>query len=251
MISYQCSICRSDAAVNHQQLSLQKSESQPSVPGFVSASNDSNKASKKSLHPPTADEGFVRAGLHRSATQPLTEQELRHADDKAMSGASIADRSVHICLWMTVSLFLCLDLSLSIRRGSHVGDSMYRSLIAFDTKRGSSGSHPWHPWCFIPLGNRQPFTHFLSPTIFYNTRNSPYSAQSQRSTWNQAIMLHRLLGNLASSRYMFWSYDHLQVHIFCILLRVWSRWECFIFRLRSFNIVGFSKFVLLRYMFRS
>lgn len=86
--------------MNQQQLSLQKSESQPSVPAVVSVSNDSHQAPRRCLHSSTADEGFVRGGLHRSATQPLTEQELRDADDKAaMSGASIADRSVHRCRW--------------------------------------------------------------------------------------------------------------------------------------------------------
>jgi hypothetical protein len=36
----------------------------------------------------------------------------------------------------------------------------------------------------------------------------------------------------------------------CILLRVWDQGES-VFRLRNFNIVGFSTFILLRYMFRS
>jgi len=41
------------------------------------------------------DEGFVRGGLRRSFTQPLTEQELRNADEKeVMSGVSIAERFV-------------------------------------------------------------------------------------------------------------------------------------------------------------
>ena len=41
------------------------------------------------------EDGFVRGGIKRSFTQPLTEQELRDADDNdAMSGASIAQRSV-------------------------------------------------------------------------------------------------------------------------------------------------------------
>lgn len=41
------------------------------------------------------DEGFVRGGLRRSFTQPLTEQELRDADEKeVMSGVSIAERFV-------------------------------------------------------------------------------------------------------------------------------------------------------------
>lgn len=41
------------------------------------------------------DEGFVRGGLRRSFTQPLTDQELRNADEKeVMSGVSIAERFV-------------------------------------------------------------------------------------------------------------------------------------------------------------
>ena len=41
------------------------------------------------------DEGFVRGGLRRSFTQPLTEQELRNADEiEVMSGVSIAERFV-------------------------------------------------------------------------------------------------------------------------------------------------------------
>lgn len=41
------------------------------------------------------DEGFVIGGLRRSFTQPLTEQELRDADEKeVMSGVSIAERFV-------------------------------------------------------------------------------------------------------------------------------------------------------------
>jgi hypothetical protein len=38
----------------------------------------------------------------------------------------------------------------------------------------------------------------------------------------------------------------------CILLRVWDQGEGQgerVFRLRNFNIVGFSTFILLRYMF--
>jgi hypothetical protein len=38
----------------------------------------------------------------------------------------------------------------------------------------------------------------LSPAIFYNTPNSPYSAQNQWSTWNQAILLRSLPGYLPS-----------------------------------------------------
>jgi hypothetical protein len=42
------------------------------------------------------DEGFVSGGIRRSFTQPLTEQELRDADEKeVMSGASIAERCVY------------------------------------------------------------------------------------------------------------------------------------------------------------
>lgn len=97
-----CFGCRSDAAPNQQQLSLQKSVSQPSVPAVVSATDDSPQTSRRCLHPSTAasgeDEGFVRGGIHRSATQPLTEQEFRDVDGKeAMSGASIAERFVYIC----------------------------------------------------------------------------------------------------------------------------------------------------------
>jgi hypothetical protein len=41
------------------------------------------------------DEGFVRGGLRRSFTQPLTVQELRDADEQeVMSGVSIAERFV-------------------------------------------------------------------------------------------------------------------------------------------------------------
>jgi hypothetical protein len=40
----------------------------------------------------------------------------------------------------------------------------------------------------------------LSPATFYNTSNSPYSAQIQRSTWNHAILLHSLPGYLWSFR---------------------------------------------------
>ncbi|XP_033608263.1 uncharacterized protein LOC111866670 isoform X5 [Cryptotermes secundus] len=88
---------RSDAAPNQQQLSLQKSVSQPSVPAVVSAIDESHLTSRRYLHPSTAasgeEEGFVRGGIHRSATQPLTEQEFRDVDGKeVMSGASIAER---------------------------------------------------------------------------------------------------------------------------------------------------------------
>lgn len=94
-----CFGCRSDAAPIQQQLSLQKSVSQPSVPAVVSATDDSHQT-----HPSTEasgeDEGFVRGGIHRSATQPLTEQEFRDVDGKeVMSGASIAERFVYICWW--------------------------------------------------------------------------------------------------------------------------------------------------------
>jgi hypothetical protein len=41
---------------------------------------------------------------------------------------------------------------------------------------------------------------WLSPATFYNTPNSPYSAQDQRSTWNQAILLRSLPGYLPSFR---------------------------------------------------
>jgi hypothetical protein len=89
---------------NQQQLLLKKSQSHSSV----SSSNDNQQASSRFLHPSTAettssvfageDEGFVRGGIRRSFTQPLTEQELRDADEKeVMSGASIAERCVWQC----------------------------------------------------------------------------------------------------------------------------------------------------------
>jgi hypothetical protein len=40
----------------------------------------------------------------------------------------------------------------------------------------------------------------LSPVTFYNTPNSPYSAQNQGSTWNPAILLRSLPGHLQSFR---------------------------------------------------
>ncbi|XP_021928560.1 uncharacterized protein LOC110834074 isoform X3 [Zootermopsis nevadensis] len=89
---------RSDLS-NQQQLLLKKSRSHSSV----SSSNDNQQASSKFLQPSTEetrshafvgeDEGFVRGGIRRSFTQPLTEQELRDADEKeVMSGTSIAER---------------------------------------------------------------------------------------------------------------------------------------------------------------
>ncbi|XP_069701361.1 uncharacterized protein [Periplaneta americana] len=86
------------------QQSLKKSQSHSSVSSVVSSGSDGHrKPSSTLLHPSTAeaistvgagdDEGFVRGGIRRSYTQPLTEQELRDADDKeVMSGASIAER---------------------------------------------------------------------------------------------------------------------------------------------------------------
>ncbi|KAJ9581612.1 hypothetical protein L9F63_023195, partial [Diploptera punctata] len=68
---------------NQQQL-LKKSQSHSSV-------SSSDQQVRREV--PKEEDGFVRGGLKRSYTQPLTEQELRDADDNdAMSGASIAQR---------------------------------------------------------------------------------------------------------------------------------------------------------------
>jgi hypothetical protein len=104
--------CRSDLPNQQQQL-LKKSQSHSSV----SSSNDDQQASSRFLHPSAADarstvfagedEGFVRGGIRRSFTQPLTEQELRDADEKeVMSGASIAER----CVWQRYRVFSVTSL---------------------------------------------------------------------------------------------------------------------------------------------
>jgi hypothetical protein len=103
LIFFFCCGCRSELP-NQQQLLLKKSQSHSSV----SAGNDNQQASIRFLYPSTAetrstvfageDEGFLRGGIRRSFTQPLTEQELRDADEKeVMSGASIKERCVLWC----------------------------------------------------------------------------------------------------------------------------------------------------------
>jgi hypothetical protein len=82
------------------------------VPAVVSATEDSQQASSRFLHPSTAssgeDEGFVRGGIRRSFTQPLTEQEFRDADEnEVMSGASIAERCVNLSVVVKVNLSPC------------------------------------------------------------------------------------------------------------------------------------------------
>lgn len=98
-----CCGCRSESLHQEHQLPLKKSVSHSSVSSVVSAGNE--QASSRFVQPSTAvtrsslgaveDEGFLRGGLRRSFTQPLTEQELCDADEKeGMSGVSIAERFV-------------------------------------------------------------------------------------------------------------------------------------------------------------